>query len=331
MPTYNHLTFDTVCDRLGEAKNTLICFHSHPDGDAVGSAFALRRLIELAGGRAYCVCADEIPHRLAFLTPEQTSALPESIPADFQPERILSVDTASPNQLGRLLDLYGGKIEFMIDHHEVGEPYADHYIIPSAAACGEIIYDIAREMATSGALEHIPADVDARLYAAISSDTGCFRYSNVTPDTHRRAAELLRAGINAAQINTKLFACKSFAQLKAEKAGFDHLEFYENGRISAVIFPYALKQSLDVKDEHLETLVDVARCIEGVDVAVAIRQSTEANVYRVSTRAQIDFDVSAVCAVFGGGGHTKAAGCTIEGGTIEEARERVVAEIKKRL
>ena len=116
--------------------------------------------------------------------------------------------------------------------------------------------------------------------------------------------------------------------LAAERAGMDRLHLYSEGRIAMVTFPYALKQELSLCDEHLETLVDLARRVEGVEVAVAIRQSTAEPVFRASMRSSVDFDVAAVCATFGGGGHTRAAGATVQGcSSIEAAEQRVLQAI----
>ena len=326
------LSFSEVCDRLSEKKNTVILFHVRPDGDAVGSALAMKLLLEAAGSRAWCLCANEIPQRLAFLSEGiQTSALYESMPADFTAERIISVDTASSAQLGDMYEKFGDKIDFMIDHHSKGEPYADCYIASDAAAAGEIVFDISREMLARGVIKAIPEKMDFCLYAAISSDTGCFKYSNVTPKTHICSAELLKSGIDTAQINRLLFDSKSMEVLAVEKAGFDTLKMFHNGKIAVVFFTYQMKQKLGVLDEHLETLIDVARSVEGVDVAVAIRQPGPEKTFRVSTRSSNAVDVSAVCAYFGGGGHIRAAGCTIVADCIEHVADLVITEIEKQL
>ena len=121
------LAFDELLPRLEEPADTLILFHRGPDGDAVGSAFALREILEGLGSRAFCVSQDELPQRLRFLVKDvQESVLPSAIPADLHPTRIVSVDTASPSQLGTLWETFGGHIDLMIDHHGKGEPYADH-------------------------------------------------------------------------------------------------------------------------------------------------------------------------------------------------------------
>jgi len=300
---------------------TVVLFHARPDGDAVGSAFALALWLREMGSPAWCLCADEVPARLRFLIEGiQESVLPEHMPAEFSGARVVSVDTASPAQLGRLFEHYEGRIDLMIDHHGKGSPYADHYIRPQAAACAEVLFDL---MAEAGC--EVPPACAALLYAAISADTGCFRYSNVTRDTHLRAAALVESGIDAAEINRRLFEVKSMELLRAERAGFDRLSLYEDGRVAIVSFPYALRTELGLCDEHLETLVDVARCVEGVEVAVAIRQSTPEGVFRVSMRANVDFDVAEVAATFGGGGHRRAAGATVYAPDITAA-ERAVAE-----
>ena len=326
------LSFSDVCDKLSEKKNTLILFHMRPDGDAVGSALAMKLLLEASGSRAWCVCGNEFPQRLAFLNDGiQKSAQVENIPENFSAERIISVDTASSTQLGELYEIFGDKIDFMVDHHAKGEPYADYYVASDAAAAGEIVFDISREMLKRGVIKEIPDKLDFCLYAAISSDTGCFKYSNVTPKTHICSAEILKSGIDTAQINRLLFDSKSMEVLAVEKAGFDTIKMFHNGKIAVVFFTYEMKQKLGVLDEHLETLIDVARSVEGVDVAVAIRQPGPEKTFRVSTRSSNAVDVSAVCSYFGGGGHVRAAGCTIVADSIEHVADLIVTQVEKQL
>ena len=332
MKTWKKLKFSEVCRELAIPKNTLILFHARPDGDAVGSAFALKLLLEAAGSRAWCVCTNEVPQRLNFLSEGiQKSALLASVPEDFREERILTVDTASPAQLGDLYDKYGDRIDIMIDHHTKGEPYADYLVMSGVAAAGEIVFDISRRFLAEGVIDQLPSKLDFCLYAAISSDTGCFKYSNVTPQTHIRSAELLKSGVDAARINQLLFDSKSMEVLAVEKAGFDTLKMYHGGKIAVVFFTYDMKQSLGVLDEHLETLIDVARSVEGVDVAVAIRQPGPEKVFRVSTRSASAVDVSIVCSYFGGGGHVRASGCTIMADSIGHVADLVVDRIEKQM
>ena len=327
MNEFLSLSFEEVIERLEAPADTLILFHRGPDADAVGSAFAMKKVLSDLGSRAFCVCADEGPARLLFLTDgEQKSVLPEAIPEDFDVARIVSVDTASPSQLGALWELYEGQIDLMIDHHGMGEPYADHYIRPDAAATGELMFDLVKHLATAGRVEITDA-LCTNLYAAISSDTGGFRFSNVTPDTHLRAAELIASGIDCAKINQKLFDTKTMEQLRAQAAGISNLRTFADGRIAVITFPYALKAALGLKDEHLESLVDVARSLMGTQIAISIRQPGTEGIFRASVRSSCDYDVSALCAVFGGGGHQKAAGCTITASDMDAAVDKLIAAI----
>lgn len=330
--SYFDLTLDQLCDELEKPKKTLILFHARPDADAIGSAFALKLLLEEMGNEAYCLCENEIPERLRFLIENiQKSVLLSSLSNDFSSYRCVSVDTASPAQLGTLFDVFGGRIDIMIDHHAKGTPYADNYIRPDSAASGEIVFKIAERLIERGKLKKIPKKACELLYAAVSSDTGCFRYSNTTPSTHLCAAELLRSGIDTARINHCLFDSKSVKVLSAESEGFKTIRFFCDGKIAIAVFPYELKMRLGLMDEHLETLVDIARSVEGVEVAAAVRQPTEKNIFRASLRSSSDVDVSLVCEHFGGGGHIKAAGCTIEAESASEAAELIVAEIEKQI
>lgn len=321
------LSFEDVIQRLEAPADTLILFHRGPDADAVGSAFALKKLLSDLGSRAWCLCSDEIPTRLQFLTDgKQSSVLADSIPEDFNVSRVISVDSASPSQLGALWELYRGRIDMMIDHHGKGEPYAHHYIRPDAAATGEIMFDLVKQLATDGRVK-ITDTLCTDLYAAISSDTGGFRFSNVTHDTHLRAAELTASGIDCAKINQLLFDTKTLEQLRAQAAGISKLQTYADGRIAVITFPYALKAALGLRDEHLESLVDVARSLVGVQIAIAIRQPGTEGVFRASVRSSCDYDVSALCSIFGGGGHQKAAGCTITAPDMDAAVDRLMAAI----
>lgn len=323
-----HVSLDEILEQLKSPQDTLVLFHRSPDADAAGSAYAMKKVLEALGSRAYCVCESELPRRLSFLLfGEQESTLPESIPADFSVSRIVSVDTASPSQLGSLYERFGDRIDIMVDHHGKGTPYARlAYVRPDAAATGEIMFDLLGSplLAKKGAMSQ---EVATALYASISADTGGFRFSNTTPKTHMCAAELLSLGIDAAGINHLLFESKSIEQLRAEAAGFSRLSLHAGGRVAVISFPYTLKQELGLEDAHLETLIDIARSVSGAKLAFVIRQPSNEGRFRVSARSACDFDVAALCASFGGGGHIRAAGCTLFADSIEQAQNTLLSAI----
>ncbi len=329
MTDFLSVDLNGALDILCKKERYLILFHVHPDGDATGSAFALKAMIQATGREAYCVCADEVPERLLFASERhQASVLLKSVPDDFVPDAVVSVDTASPSQLGTLFGIFEEKIDLMIDHHGKGTYYANYYVDPDASACGEVLYDILLGMAQRFGLDGLPFRVKELIYMAISSDTGCFRYNNATPRSLRIAAGLLEDGVDNSDINHKLFGIKTLKQMQVEHAGFERMNFYADGRIAVINFPYSLKEQYGASDENLETLIDVARSVKGVEVAAVIKQFSQENKYRVSMRSSTDFDVSEVCSMYGGGGHSRAAGCTLNSDSILTAEMTIVSVVE---
>lgn len=329
MSFFSALTMEQLCARLCEKKKTLIIYHVRSDADAVGSAFALRELLRVMEIPAVCACGDEIPERLRFLSDgvQGSVLLDEDLGLDH--DRVISVDSASPEQLGPLFERLHRRVDLMIDHHQKGTLYADHYIDAEACATGEIIYEVAKRLVTMGVLYEIPMRVIHSTYAAMCSDTGCFRYSNATPRALRCAAELLEAGADQQGIHRRLFDSKTYKQVRAEGEAASRLLLHDGGTVASVTFPYSSKFSLSLCDENLETIIDIPRSVAGVEIAYAVRQPEDKPFFRVSMRSSSDFDVSAVCARFGGGGHKKAAGCSLEAANVREAEEMVLRVIRE--
>ena len=138
-------------------------------------------------------------------------------------------------------------------------------------------------------------------------------------------------GIDSADINHKLFGIKTLKQMQVEHAGFERMNFYHDGRLAIITFPHALKEQYGAENENLETLIDVARCIKGVEVAAVIKQPEAENKFRVSMRSSCDVDVSEICAMYGGGGHVRAAGCTISADSILSAEMTIVLAVEDKL
>ncbi len=328
---FKKLSFEELCDRICENKRTLIIFHARPDADAVGSAFALRELLSYMGIPAICACSDELPARLAFMCEDVQGSVvfDDEMIDDF--DRVISVDSASPQQLGHLFDRLHKKIDIMIDHHASGTVYADNYVRPEASATAEIIFDIAKWLIEQGKIAYIGNRVYSCIYTAISSDTGCFKYSNATSNTYRYGAELVEAGVDTADINHRLFESKTLKQIRAEGEAAGNLSVHFNGKAASVVFPYCSKIKFGLADENLETIIEIPRSLEGVEVAFAIRQPEDKGFFRVSMRSNGEFDVASVCKEFGGGGHVRAAGCSLEADSIEEAQEKVLKVIERKL
>ena len=328
---FKTLSMDELCHRLCEPRKTLIIYHVRSDADAIGSAFALRELLRMMDIPAICACGDEVPERLRFLTDGAQGSVLLEEGMELDHDRVISVDSASPAQLGALYDRLHKYIDIMIDHHAMGTVYADNYIDAEASATGEIIFEIAKRLVEMGKIAEIPHRVINSVYAAICSDTGCFKFANASPLTFRRAAELIELGADRDKINRILFESKTYKQLRAEGEAASRLVLHDGGRIASVTFPYSSKFALSLSDENLETIIDIPRSVAGVEVAFAVRQPEDKPFFRVSMRSSSDFDVSAVCAIFGGGGHMRAAGCSLEAANVRQAEEIILQAIKKQI
>ena len=328
MSSFWTLDMDALCDRICRPKKTLIVYHVRSDADAIGSAFALRYILNDMGIPALCACADEVPDRLRFLTESVQGSVVIEDGMELDHERVISVDSASPEQLGALYDKIRRDMDVMIDHHGTGTPYADNYIDPCAAATGEIIYMLGKRLIERGELSAIPRRALNCIYAAICSDTGSFRYSNVTPRTVRIAAELIEAGVCGDEICRELYDSKTVKQIRAEGEAARRLMIHNGGRVASVTFPYSSKFALSLTDEHLETIIDIPRAVSGVEIAFCVKQPEQNDVFRVSMRSNGEADVAAICAKFGGGGHKRAAGCTIHARHIDEAENAILKAIE---
>lgn len=324
---FRSVSISEICDALTKKRNALILAHVNPDGDAVGSAFALKAIVLAMGGQARVVCANEPAGRLRFLYLEQEDCVYRDDVENY--DLIFSVDVASPAQLGELESLIP-HMDFMIDHHGMGEPFAPEYVDEKAAAAGEIVFSIYRELKNRGCLPTVP-DIARRIYAAVVSDTGSFKFSNTTPYTHRIAAELVSEINNAgdkkedaAAVCRSLFGQRTLKELTAQALAIQNLRFYSNGELGAVLFTQKMLEDAGLTEDEIGNIVDVPRSVEGTLIGVSLKQSSsDPCVYKVSSRANADCDVAAVCASFGGGGHVRAAGCSVTAASPEEALELV--------
>jgi len=321
---YSTLSLAEAAERLSAADSVLIFIHQNPDGDAVGSSFALAQLLRAAGKRARVVCADEIPRRLRFLLRGQDDCV-------FSPEMaeeyalLCAVDTASTVQLGSLAFM-AERIALSIDHHGMNEPYCEHCTDPAASAAGEMIYDLYRMFVENGTVR-ADGDICRLVYTAIVSDTGSFKFSNTTRGTLLRAADMMGeiaacedGGDDTAMLCHRLFECRTLTELYAQRAGIDALRIVHDGELGIVLFTLDMLRNAELTYEDIGNIVSLPRTVEGVKIALSVKQSEDdPTVWRVSSRASCDVDVSAVCASFGGGGHKRAAGCTVTAPDAESA------------
>lgn len=297
--------------------NILILCHRSPDGDTVGSAHALFYALKALGKSSAVQCADSLPKDLRQIL--------GNVEYDsFVPSFIVAVDVADTKLLGTLEEKYGSCIDLCLDHHPSNRLFAEHVCLDGdAAATAEIVFDIIVAMGVE-----LSAQIATCVYLALTTDTGCFKYQSTSAKTLETAAKVVAAGAPNGKINQLIFETKSKSRVALENHVLSDLRYYLDDHCAVIVVPLALLKKYDVTDEEMNGISGIPRQIEGVDVAVTIREQDN-ETCRISLRTTEAVNASEICAVFDGGGHARAAGCTIAG-TIEQAEKLLVGEISKR-
>lgn len=305
------LTVQEAAARLRQMNNVLLLTHVRPDGDTIGSAAALCQALRDMGKTAYLLYNPEITDTYA------PYAAPYWASEGFVPEHIVSADIAALGLLPDNAAAYASRVELAIDHHGSQEFFAAETCLDAdAAACGEIIYRVIRELTAM-----TPA-IALLLYVAISTDTGCFVYANTTADTHRIAAELLETGIDVGPVNKVLFRTKSKTRLAMEARMVADMELYDGDRVVVMSIPLSLRRELHATEADIEELSSLAALVEGTDCGITLRELKPGRV-KLSLRTGPRVDACAVCQRLGGGGHKAAAGATVDG-TLEDAKALIL-------
>ena len=312
------MTVQETASLLQSLDQVLILTHKRPDGDTIGCAAALCLGLRQLGKTAW-VLPNEDAHGL--FDPYFQGVL---APADFQPQVAVSVDVASQGMLPESAAPWKDNILLCIDHHGSNEGYAQHTLVdPAAAACGEMITKVLTQLGVS-----ITAPIALLLYMAIATDTGCFVYSNTTPETHRIAANLMETGFDAQWVNKRHFRVKSLKRMQIESRLVRDMDLEQDGSLVFAYVTLDMIRELQATEEDLEDISSFIGLLEGVDNAVTVRQ-LKPEECKISLRTDgKSLNASLVCARFGGGGHPAAAGCTIHG-TPAQAKAAMLDAIEQ--
>ena len=296
----------------------LILTHRRPDGDTIGCAAALCLALRQLGKTAW-VLPNEDAHGL--FTPYFEGVL---APSDFLPRSVAAVDTASPGMLPDSAKSWQDRIDLCIDHHGSNELYAKETCLDAGcAACGELLWRIFRHMGVE-----VTSRIALLLYMAIATDTGCFVYSNTTPETHRIAASLMETGFDTQWVNKRHFRQKSLKRMKIESRLVSEMELEQDGTLVFAFVTLDLIRDIGATEEDLEDISSFIGLLEGVDNAVTVRELAPGEC-KISLRTDgRTLNASDVCARYGGGGHAAAAGCTING-TPAEAKAAMLRAIEE--
>lgn len=319
MSEYKKLTARECAERLLEIENPLVLMHARPDGDTVGAGIALCEIFKALGKKPVYVSEDNIPKRLEFLTSDNELA------SSFDDKEVIAVDIAAPKQAGNLLaSLPAPKL--MIDHHEFGIPFADFYTVKGLSSAGEAVLNVALELENMGKIS-ITQKIAYPIYAAMSSDTACFRYSSANDKTYEMAALLINTGIDFSDINHRLFNSKLPEQIKAEGFTSSKIKTAFSGKVAYAEISLAERRALGLDFEFFETSVDVVRQLFGVEIAFVVKESDTGEI-RASLRS-LGANVAKIATELGGGGHARAAGCSPNANSVEEASQMILDLIEK--
>ena len=291
------LTRNEAAEFLLKNDNFTILTHRKPDGDTLGSAAALCLGLRSLGKRAHILENPETGSRLAFLAEGLTKG--EAAPEDT----VIAVDVAAPGMLPKCFAGFAERTALRLDHHGSSTPFAAMELVDgTSASCAELIRDVLRQMGVS-----LDRDMANALYVGISTDTGCFRYANTTANTFRTAADCAEAGADIFRLNQLLFETNSLAKLRMHAWIAEHLRLFDGGKKAIVAIPRAVEDLIGVTEEDMDNISSFPRTVEGVCLAVTLRQTKE-GLTKISARAVPGYDAAAVCGHFGGGGHKGAAG-----------------------
>lgn len=309
-----YLSIDKTCEFLKLNNNYLIVTHSSPDGDTLGSGFALKFILKQLNKKAKVICFDEIPQKYSYFTEPNE---------DFKEQTVITVDVADLNLTSGLESSLKNKVNLAIDHHKSNTEFAENLLLEeNSASCCEIILKIA---------EHLNVKINGKtadaLYTGVCTDTGCFKFSNTTADTFYAAAKLKTLGANTEKINRLMFETKTKQQLKIEQMALDTAEYFFNDKCMMIFITEEMIAKAGCKQNELDAVSSVPRTVEGVLVGVTIKQKGPEE-FKISVRTHEPYDASKICGILNGGGHIRAAGCTVNG-NLEFAKKQILSAVER--
>lgn len=315
------MTLDEILKQIKQAQNIVILTHESPDGDAIGSSLAMKLALESLGKNPDVIIPEY--SRIFNFLPGTSDILKKSDVQSY--DLAISLDCANFKRLVGNEHFENAKRTIVIDHHGSNNMYGDfNYVNPVSPACAEILVGMFEYYGIE-----ISKQIGSCLLTGIITDTGGFQYSSVTSDTFEFAAQLLRKGVNISKICQEVLRTKTKAHCQLEKLIYERLEFIENGKIAITYLTlkdYA-EYSNDMGDD--EVLVESIRDIEGVEVAVLLKEKENGG-FKISMRSKDNVNVSDICLLLGGGGHPRAAGCFVTG-DVSQAKTKVINTIKQQI
>jgi len=313
------LTRNECAAFLLSRDNFCILSHRRPDGDTTGSSAALCLGLRQLGKKAHVLYNCEVSPRFAWLH--------EGLSKDAAEEgdTIVSVDVASPGMLPRAFEHLLGKIELRIDHHASATSFTERELVDGdSASCAELVWDVLEAAGVT-----MDQTIAEAVYVGVSTDTGCFRYSNTSDHTFAVAAKCAGAKARIYELNQELFETNTLGRLKMQAWIVDNMKLLCGGNMAIVAIPRAVEEAIGVTEDDMDNISSFPRTVAGVKMAATLRQTADGDT-KMSVRAVPGYDATRVTVPFGGGGHKGAAGASLKMPLYEAAKavENAMLELK---
>ena len=306
-----------VCEALLRHRHIVITSHMRPDGDSIGSSLALAWALRELGVDARVVHRDPPTPQLAEFPGAAGIEVGSAIPPGTDAVVVLECGDLARTGLSG----FDGLAVINIDHHPGNTGYGDvHWFDGTAAALGEVIFDIIAELGVP-----LTADMATQLFVAVVTDTGSFKYPGVSPRTFAICSRLVAAGADPVSVARKLYDSHSLGRLRLQGAILQTLELEQDGRLALLTLTDAMLAASGSAPDETDGLINLPLTVKAIQAVACFKEAGDGQ-WRVSLRSKGDIDVGRVARGFGGGGHKNAAGCTIEG-TLAGVRERLLERL----
>ena len=278
-----------------------ILSHRRPDGDTIGSSAALCLGLRQLGKTAHVLCNAEVSARFQWLHEGLTK---ESVE---EGDVVVSVDVASPGMLPNAFQHLLGSIALRIDHHGSATSFTEEELVDAdSAPCAELVWDV---LELAGV--QMDRSIAEAVYVGLSTDTGCFRFSNTSSHTFAVAAQCAKAQARIYELNQELFETNTLGRLRMQAWIVDHMQMLKAGELAIIAIPKAVEEEIGVTEDDMDNISSFPRTVAGVCMAATLRETADGDT-KISVRAVPGYDATKVTVIFGGGGHKGAAGASLK-------------------
>lgn len=319
----------SLCRALKKTKSVLLACHVLPEGDSIGSLFAMQSLLKRLGKKTLIVGEDAFPPRLkSCFGPNQWESYEDVKNSGLKFDALLVTDCPTLERIGKVQKLLNSDtVIFNLDHHVSNNRFGDYnYVVPKASATGEVVMEVFKHFKMKFTKEEAK-----NIYIAIETDTGSFRYSNTTGQTHRLVSELIDTGIDIESINDEIHSNYSMNKIQLYSYLLSKVQIDKKDKIAWVAMARDDVKRFGAEYEDSEGFIDFLKYIRDIHICFFASELPTHNAIRISFRSRGKYDVNRIATYFQGGGHRKSSGCLFEGTSLQKAVNLVLERVRKEI